>query len=163
MECAQLLAWSLEHSERAAAFCFVCQIFYYRPGQRCLYPFLSTNWTFLYYTECIILSIPKRAHLKSRIKCSYYFWKSSGKRVYPYPLVTLCKMCGIIKIMEYDFKSELEDELGKLLFLYDFCYFNNKVTEEELREIGRLIRTHREVIKVLGKWDKIKEAKRANL
>ena len=52
--------------------------------------------------------------------------------------------------MEYDFKSELEDELGKLLFLYDFCYFNNKVTEEELRELGRLIRTHREVIKVLG-------------
>ena len=72
------------------------------------------------------------------------------KRVYPYPLVTFWKMCGIIKIMECDFKSELEDELGKLLFLYDFCYFNNKVTEEELRELGRLIKTHREVIKVLG-------------
>ena len=52
--------------------------------------------------------------------------------------------------MECDFKGELEDELGKLLFLYDFCYFNNAVTEEELRELGRLIRTHREVIKVLG-------------
>lgn len=52
--------------------------------------------------------------------------------------------------MEYDFKSELEGELGKLLFLYDFCYFSNAVTEEELRELGRLIRTHREVIKVLG-------------
>jgi hypothetical protein len=52
--------------------------------------------------------------------------------------------------MEYDFKSELKDELGKLLFLYDFCYFNDKVTEEELRELGRLIRTHREAIKVLG-------------
>ena len=65
-------------------------------------------------------------------------------------MVTFWKMCGIIKIMECDFKSELEDELGKLLFLYDFCYFNNKVTEEELRELGRLIRTHREVIKVLG-------------
>ena len=60
------------------------------------------------------------------------------------------KRCDILKIMECDFKSELEDELGKLLFLYDFCYFNNAVTEEELREIGRLIRTHREVIKVLG-------------
>ena len=35
-------------------------------------------------------------------------------------------MCGILKIMECDFKSELEDELGKLLFLYGFCYFNNK-------------------------------------
>ena len=65
-------------------------------------------------------------------------------------MVTLCKMCGILKIMECDFKSELEDELGKLLFLYDFCYFNNVVIEEELRELGRLIRTHREVIKVLG-------------
>ena len=52
--------------------------------------------------------------------------------------------------MEYDFKSELEDELIALLFLYDFCYFNNAVIEEELRELGRLIRTHREVIKVLG-------------
>ena len=70
--------------------------------------------------------------------------------VYPYPLVTFWKRCGILKIMECDFKSELEDELGKLLFLYDFCYFNNAVTEEELREIGRLIRTHREAIKVLG-------------
>lgn len=58
-------------------------------------------------------------------------------------------MCGIIKIIEYDFKSELEYELSTLLFLYDFCYFNNAVTEEELRELGRLIRTHREVIKVL--------------
>ena len=65
-------------------------------------------------------------------------------------MVTLCKMCGILKIMKCDFKSELEDELGKLLFLYDFCYFNNVVIEEELRELGRLIRTHREVIKVLG-------------
>lgn len=52
--------------------------------------------------------------------------------------------------MEYDFKNELKDELGKLLFIYDFCYINNAVTEEELRELGRLIRTHREVIKVLG-------------
>ena len=51
--------------------------------------------------------------------------------------------------MKCDFKSELEYELGKLLFLYDFCYFNNVVIEEELRELGRLIRTHREVIKVL--------------
>ena len=52
--------------------------------------------------------------------------------------------------MVCDFKSELEDELSKMLFLYDFCYFSNAVTEEELREIERLIRTHREVIKVLG-------------
>ena len=59
-------------------------------------------------------------------------------------------MCDILKIMVCDFKSELEDELGKMLFLYDFCYFSNAVTEEELRELGRLIRTHREVIKVLG-------------
>ena len=124
----------------------VCQIFYCRPGYRGLYPFRCTNWTFLYYTECIILSIPKRA----RIKCSDPSLKPSEKRVYPYPVVTFCKRCGILKIMKCDFKSELEDELGKLLFLYDFCYFNNKVTEEELRELGRLIRTHREVIKVLG-------------
>lgn len=52
--------------------------------------------------------------------------------------------------MEYDFKSELEDELDKILFLYNFCYFNNAVMEEELKELERLIRTHREVIKVLG-------------
>lgn len=52
--------------------------------------------------------------------------------------------------MECDFKSELEGVLGKLLFLYGFCCFNNAVTEEELKELGRLIRTHREVIKVLG-------------
>ena len=65
-------------------------------------------------------------------------------------MVTFWKRCGIIKIMEYDFKSELEDELIALLFLYDFCYFNNAVTEEELMELGRLVRTHREVIKVLG-------------
>ena len=65
-------------------------------------------------------------------------------------MVTFWERCAILKIMEYDFKSELKDELGKLLFLYDFCYFNNVVIEEELRELGRLIRTHREVIKVLG-------------
>ena len=43
--------------------------------------------------------------------------------------------------MEYDFKSELEDELIALLFLYDFCYFNNAVTEELLyqKTIYRLI------------------------
>jgi len=52
--------------------------------------------------------------------------------------------------MECDFKSELEDELEKLTFLYDYYYFNNAATEEELKELGRLIRTHREVIKVLG-------------
>ena len=65
-------------------------------------------------------------------------------------MVTFYKRCDILKIMEYDFKSELEDELIALLFLYDFCYFNNAVTEEELRELGRLVRTHKEVIKVLG-------------
>ena len=89
-------------------------------------------------------------HLKVHIKCSEHSRKPSGKRVYPYPLVTYWKRCDILRIMECDFRSELEDELGKLLFLYDFCYFNNVVIEEELREIGRLIRTHREVIKVLG-------------
>lgn len=131
---------------RGRQFWNVCQIFYCRPGQRGLYPFRHTREKYPYNTECIILSLPKRA----RIKCSGYFWKPSEKRVYPYPLVTLCKMCDILKIMKCDFKSELEDELGKLLFLYDFCYFNNVVIEEELRELGRLIRTHREVIKVLG-------------
>lgn len=61
--------------------------------------------------------------------------------------------------MEYDFKGELEYELEKLAFFYDFCYFNNAVTENELREIERLIRTHREVIKVLGeKNDKVPAA-----
>ena len=92
----RLTAWPIDYSGLPAAFCFVCQIFYYRPGQRGLYPFRSTNWTFLYYTECIILSVPKRA----RIKCSGYFWKSSGKRVYPYPVVTLWKRCAILKKME---------------------------------------------------------------
>lgn len=52
--------------------------------------------------------------------------------------------------MECDFKNELEGELEKLTFLYDFYYFNAAATEEELRELGRLIKTHREVIKVLG-------------
>ena len=52
--------------------------------------------------------------------------------------------------MECDFKKELEDELEKMIFLYDFCYFNNAVTQDEIRELGRLIKTHREVIKVLG-------------
>ena len=53
--------------------------------------------------------------------------KTIWKRVYLYLLVTFCEMCGILKITECDFKSELEDELGKLLFLYGFCYFNNVV------------------------------------
>lgn len=52
--------------------------------------------------------------------------------------------------MEYNFKKIMEDELEKLIFLYDFCYFNNTVTQDEIWELGRLIRTHREVIKVLG-------------
>ena len=52
--------------------------------------------------------------------------------------------------MECDFKKELEDEFEKMIFLYDFCYFNNAVTQDEIRELGRLIKTHREVIKVLG-------------
>ena len=52
--------------------------------------------------------------------------------------------------MECDFKKELEDELEKLVFLYDYCYFNNAVIPDEMWEIGRLIKTHREVIKVLG-------------
>ena len=82
-----------DHSGLPAAFCFVCQIFYYRPGQRCLYPFRHTRGKYPYNTECIILSIPKRA----RVKCSGYFWKSSVKRVYPYPLVTLWKRCAILK------------------------------------------------------------------
>lgn len=44
----------------------------------------------------------------------------------------------------------MEDELEKLIFLYDFCYFNNTVTQDEIWELGRIIKTHREVIKVLG-------------
>lgn len=52
--------------------------------------------------------------------------------------------------MVCDFKKELEDELEKMIFLYDFCYFNNTVTQDEIWELGRLIKTHREVIKVLG-------------
>lgn len=48
----------------------------------------------------------------------------------------------------------MEDELEKLIFLYDFCYFNNIVTQDEIWELGRIIKTHREVIKVLeGKSD----------
>ena len=76
--------------------------------------------------------------------------KSSGKRVHPPPLFTFGKRCVIIKIMECDFKKELEDELEKMIFLYDFCYFNNAVTQDEIWELGRFIKTHREVIKVLG-------------
>lgn len=52
--------------------------------------------------------------------------------------------------MEYDFKKIMEDELEKLIFLYDFCYYNNTVTQDEIWELGRIIKTHREVIKVLG-------------
>lgn len=67
----------MEHSGLPAAFYFVCQIFYYRPRQRGLYPSLHRNWIFLYYTECIILSIPEvikksssNFRLKARLKMS---------------------------------------------------------------------------------------------
>lgn len=36
--------------------------------------------------------------------------------------------------MECDFKKELEDKLEKLIFLYDYCYFNNAETQGKIWE-----------------------------
>ena len=127
-------------------FCNVCQIFYYRPGQRCLYPFLHTREKYPYNTECIILSIPKRA----RIKMFRLLLKIIWKKGIPIPTGYILENVWYTENYGVWFQKWAWDELGKLLFLYDFCYFSNAVTEEELRELGRLIRTHREVIKVLG-------------
>ena len=77
--------------------------------------------------------------------CGDYSRNTFQRKPFPLP-----KRCVIIKIMECDFKKELEDELEKMIFLYDFCYFNNAVIQDEIWELGRFIKTHREVIKVLG-------------
>ena len=53
----------------------VCQIFYCRSEQRGLYPFLHTREKYPYYTECIILNIPKRARLKMFRLLLKIIWK----------------------------------------------------------------------------------------
>lgn len=34
--------------------------------------------------------------------------------------------------MVCDFKKDIEDKLEKLIFLYDYCYFNNAVKQDEI-------------------------------
>ena len=63
----------------------VCRIFYCRPEQRCLYPFRHTLEKYPYNTECIILSLPKRARLKSRIKMFRLLLKIIWKKGIPIP------------------------------------------------------------------------------
>lgn len=76
--------------------------------------------------------------------------KSSEKDPTPYSVVTFCKRCGIIKIMERDFGDELKSELEHLEYFYNFMYFNDALVDEEKWVLEKLIRTHRDVISFLG-------------
>ena len=73
-------------------FCNVCQKVYYRPGQRCLYPSLHTREKYPYNTECIILSIPKRA----RIKMFRLILKIIWKKGIPIPTGYILEKCAVL-------------------------------------------------------------------
>ena len=54
------------------------------------------------------------------------------------------------KIMECDFKTELENELRHLEYFFNFMYFNDALVDDEKCELEKLIRSHRDVISFLG-------------